>query len=246
MRTGWRGTQIKSRKPGKEISMAIHFGAEQFCVAQTAAIALVFHITFLILEETWLIFPGCVMTFSWKVEIASNSCPEPPRLIRLKFALIVSELPFPNFFPLLHTPMPFLNSRSLLENSDLTERIDRGRGASGHPHLGGLGEVYICVCVCKCTPAHWHLLGANVTDCSWLHRLAHAPSLMCIIALPLSGAETNSHRQILVFFFSSPSSPFYPSLWFRLQSRQKNTAELFGRSFIFLLSLLTADNKATS
>lgn len=203
MRTGWRGTQIKSRKPGKEISMAIHFGAEQFCVAQTAAIALVFHITFLILEETWLIFPGCVMTFSWKVEIASNSCPEPPRLIRLKFALIVSELPFPNFFPLLHTPVPFLNSRSLLENSDLTERIDRGQGDGGHPHLGGLGEVYICVCVYKCTPAHWHLLGANVTDCSWLHRLAHAPSLMRIIALPLSRAETNSHRQILVFFFFS-------------------------------------------
>jgi len=117
--------------------------------------------------------------------------------------LIVSELPFPNFFPHLHTSVPFFFLPSLLENPDLTERIDRGRGASGHPHLGGLREVYMCVGVYKCTPAHCHLLGANVTDCSWLHRLAHAPSLMRIIALPLSGAETNSHCQSLVLFFFS-------------------------------------------
>lgn len=173
MKTGWRGTQIKSRKQGKEISMAIHFGAEQFCVAQMAAIALVFHITFLILEETWLIFPGCVMTFSWKVEIASTSCPEPPRLIRLKFALIVSELPFPNFFLHLHMPVSFLNRQSLLEKLDLTERIDRGRGASGHPHLGGLGEVYMCVSVPQITATSWEPMWLTAPGCIDLHTHHH-------------------------------------------------------------------------
>lgn len=141
-----------------------------------------------------------------------------------------------------HACAIFLNSPSLLENPDLTERIDRGRGASGHPHLGGLREVYVCVGVCKCTPAHCHLLGANVTDCSWLHRLAHAPSLMRIIALPLSGAETNSHRQILVLFFS-PS--FYPSLWFRLQRRQRTQPNYSGEASFFRYLCRPADNKAT-
>lgn len=107
----------------------------------------------------------------------------------------------------------------------------QGTGGQWSPSpWGPWGGVYVC----KCTPAHCHLLGANVTDCSWLHRLAHAPSLMRIIALPLSGAETNSHRQILVFFSSSPYSPsFYPSLWFRLQSRQKTQPNYSGEASFF-------------